>query len=116
MGRTKDRASEMSQGSSNNALLEVTVQLRLQYQELLNLQASQQCVKETLKTQARHTHATNSDASTVHPVAVSAQRSVEAQVRLQASQQREVDGEDPSVPHSSDEPDASSVHTVVDYA
>ena len=55
MGRTKDRASKMSQGLSNNAVLEVTVQLRLQYQELLNLQASQQCVKETLKTQACHT-------------------------------------------------------------
>ena len=66
MGRTKDRASRMSQGLSNNVLLEVTEQLRLQYQELLNLQASQQCVKEMLKTQARHTHAANSDASTVH--------------------------------------------------
>ena len=75
MGRTKDRASKMSQGLSYNALLEVTVQLRLQYQELLDLQASQQCVKVTLKTPARHAHATNSDASTVHPVAVSAQRS-----------------------------------------
>ena len=81
MGRTKDRASQMSQGLSNNALLEVTVQ-RLQYQELLYLQVSQQCVKETVKTQACHTPATNSDASTVHPVAVSARGTVKAQVRL----------------------------------
>ena len=45
MGRTKDRASQNSQGLSYNALLEVTAQLRLQYPELLDLQASQQCVK-----------------------------------------------------------------------
>ena len=87
MRRTKDRVSQMSQGLSYNALLEVTAQLRLQYQELLDLQASQQCVKETVKTLARHAHATNSDASTVHPIAVSAQRSAEAQARLLASQQ-----------------------------
>ena len=101
MGRTKDRASQMSQGLSYNAFLKVTAQLRLQYQELLNLQSSQQCVKETLKTLEPHAHATYSDASTVLLVAVSAQRSAKAQVRLQASQQSEGDGEDPSEPHCS---------------
>ena len=68
-GRTQDRASQMSQGPSNNALLEVTVQLRLQYQELLDLQVSQQSVKGSVMAQACHTPATNSDASAVHPVA-----------------------------------------------
>ena len=68
--------------------LEVTAQLRLQNQELLDLQASQQCVKETMKTLARHAHTTYYDASTVHHVAVSAQRLAKAQVRLLASQRR----------------------------
>ena len=104
MGRTKDRASQISKGLSYSALLEVTAQLGLQYPELLDLQASQQCVKETLKTLARLVHATNSDASTIHPVAVSAQRSAKAHVRLQASQRRKTGTvEDPSVQHSSHE-------------
>ena len=81
MERTKDRASQMSQGPSNNAILEVTVQLRLQYQELLRLQASQQCVKGMVKTQVCHSPATYSDASTVLPVADSARETVKAQAR-----------------------------------
>ena len=71
----------MSQGPSNNALLEVTVQLRLQYQELLDRQASQPRVKETVKIHACHTPATNSDAPTVHPVAGSARVTEKAQAR-----------------------------------
>ena len=96
MGRTKDRASQMSQGPSNTALLEVIAQLRLQNQELLNLQASQQSVKGTVKaqarmqasqqrvkgtvkTQARHTPATFSDISTIHPAADSAWKHMKAE-------------------------------------
>ena len=113
MGRTKDRASQMSQGPSNNAIFEVTVQLRLQYQELLNLQASQQCAKGTVKTQACHFPATNSDASTVHPVADSAWRTVKAQVRLQASQQGVKGTVKTQACHTpATNSDASSVHTV----
>ena len=111
MGRTKDGASQISQGLSYNALLEVTAQLRLQYQELVAT------CKETLKTLARHAHATNSDASTVHPVAVSAQRSAEAQVRLQASQRREkgtVKTQAYNTPATN--PDASPVQPVDDSA
>ena len=71
----------MSQHPSNNALLEVTVQLRLQFQEVLDLQASQPRVKGSVKTQACHTPATFSDASTVHPVADSARGTEKAQAR-----------------------------------
>ena len=81
MGRTKDRVSPLSQGPSNIALLEVIAQLRLQYQELLNLQASQQSVKGTVMAQARHTPATFSDAPTVHPAADSTWGTVKAQAR-----------------------------------
>ena len=72
MGRTKDRASQMSWGLSNNALLEVTVQLRQQNQVLLNRLASQQSVNRSVMGQARHTPATISIASMVHPAADSA--------------------------------------------
>ena len=71
----------MSQGLSNNAILEVTVQLRLHYQELLNLQASQQSVKGMVKTQVCHSPATYFDASAVLPVADSARGTVKAQAR-----------------------------------
>ena len=67
MGRTKDRASQMSQGPSNNALLEVLAQLRQQNQELLDRLASQQSVNGSVMAQARHTPATFSDAPPVHP-------------------------------------------------
>ena len=68
-------------GPSNNALLEVIVQLRLQYQELLDRLASQPRVKETVKIHACHTPATNSDASTVHLVADSVRVTEKAQAR-----------------------------------
>ena len=104
--RTKDRASQMSQGPSNNALLEVTDQLRLQYQELLNLQASQQSVKGTVKTQACHTPATNSDASTVHPAADSTWKNMKAKsVPVRATSDKAIiqDGWSVPVVHSFEE-------------
>ena len=74
-------------------------------------------MKETLKTLARHAHATNSDASTVHLVAVSAQRSAKVQVRLQASQRRKkgtVKTQAYNTPAT--KPDASPVQPVEDSA
>ena len=47
----------------------------------VSLQASQQSVKGSVKIHACHTPATNSDASTVHPVADSARGTEEAQAR-----------------------------------
>ena len=84
MGRTKDRASKMSQESSNDALLEVIAQLRQQNQVLLDRLASQQSVNESVMAQARHTPATISDAPPVHPAADSTC----------------VDSEGPSAPHT----------------
>ena len=81
MGRPKDRVSPLSQGSSNNALLEVIAQLRLQNQELLDRLASQQGVMRTVLAQARHTPATLSDAPKVHPAADSTWWTVKAQAR-----------------------------------
>ena len=69
MGRTKDRVSPFSQGSSNNALLKVIAQLRQQNEELFDRLASQQSVNGSVMAQARHTPATNSVASMVHPAA-----------------------------------------------
>ena len=107
MGRTKDHASQMSQGLSYNAFLEVTAQLRLQNQELLDLQPSQQCVKETTKTLARHAHATYSDAST--SLCPEAGQGSSAPACISA--ESEGDGEVPSVQHSSHEPRCSPSST-----
>ena len=87
MGRTKDRASKMSQESSNDALLEVIAQLRQQNQVLLDRLASQQSVNGSVMVQARHTPATISDAPSVHPAADSARG----------------DSEGPGAPHTSHE-------------
>ena len=83
MGRTKDRVSPFTQGSSNNALLEVIAQLRQQNQELLDRLASQhqQSVNGSVMAQARHTPATFSDAPSVHPAADSTWETVKAQAR-----------------------------------
>ena len=53
----KDRKSQNSQGSSNNALLEVIAQLKHQNQELLDLLATQQSAKGIVKTSACRTRA-----------------------------------------------------------
>ena len=82
MGRTKDRVSPLSQGSSNNAFLEVIAQLRLQNQEMLDRLASQLSVKGTVKAQARHTPAANSDVSMVHLAADSAWKTKKAKSEL----------------------------------
>ena len=81
MGRTKDRASKMSQESSNDALLEVIAQLRQQNQVLLDRLASQQSVNESVMAQARHTPATISDAPSVQLAADSTCGTVKAQAR-----------------------------------
>ena len=105
------------QGLRNSAFLEVTAHLRLQNQELLDLQASEQCVKEMTKTLAHHAHATYSDASTVHHVAASAHRPAKAQVRLLASQRRKKGTVKSQASHTpATNPDAPPLHLVDDSA
>ena len=81
MGRTKDHASQMSQGLSYNALLEVIVQLRQQNKELLDRLASLQSVNGSVMAQARHTPATFSDAPSFLFAAGSTWETVKAQAR-----------------------------------
>ena len=77
-GANEGRVSPLSQGSSNNALLEVIAQLRQQNQVLLGRLASQQSVNGSVMAQARHTPATNSIASMVHPAADAAWKTKKA--------------------------------------
>ena len=70
---------QMSQGLSNNAFLEVTVQLQQRNQALLDRLASQQSVNGSVMAQARHSPATCSVFSTIHPAADSAWKHLKAE-------------------------------------